>query len=362
MKSGDVVFSRWPIPRVAGLFEKRIEGDDALLELARLRFEQAGMGAECYGESPEQVPWLLSFAPSSPEGTFLHLPRDADILTESGRARVMEFAGRGAEGLGALVLHDQPECATQAARYVEAVRAVSRELEAMDAAVLLFIEYASGLEPEAYLELFHGLRDTPSVSACVDIGHVGLRQARAQYGKGHPGEDLCGLRPDDPLLIDVVDEVEEAVRSALPVVLSMVRALSAYGKPIHFHLHDAHPLYAESPFGVSDHLSFLAAVPIPFAYKGRRSLTPMYGPSGLSEIIRTSLRAMWPEGLSFTLEIHPSGGRVPLGDARPLFGHWRDLTNAERMNHWLGVLTENVNLLSSLICQAPLYKTTAQGE
>ena len=38
-----------------GLFEKRIEGDDALMELARLRFQQAKMGAEMHAATPEQL-------------------------------------------------------------------------------------------------------------------------------------------------------------------------------------------------------------------------------------------------------------------------------------------------------------------
>jgi hypothetical protein len=41
------------------------------------------------------------------------------------------------------------------------------------------------------------------------------------------------------------------------------------------------------------------------------------------------------------LEIHPVSGQLPLGDASLLFNHWRDKTNAERMNQWLAVLREN---------------------
>jgi len=39
--------------KTLGLFDKRIEGDDRLLELARLRFRQAGLGAELHAGSPE---------------------------------------------------------------------------------------------------------------------------------------------------------------------------------------------------------------------------------------------------------------------------------------------------------------------
>jgi hypothetical protein len=42
-----------------------------------------------------------------------------------------------------------------------------------------------------------------------------------------------------------------------------------------------------------------------------------------------------------------------LGDAAPLFRHWRDLTNAERMNFCLSVLAENNVLLSSALEPLP---------
>jgi hypothetical protein len=38
-----------------------------------------------------------------------------------------------------------------------------------------------------------------------------------------------------------------------------------------------------------------------------------------------------------------------LGDAAPLFRHWRDHTNAERMNYALSVLAQNNVLLSSAL-------------
>ena len=47
------------VPPVLGLFQKRFEGDDALLELARRRFEQAGLGAEMYAGTPEELEWML---------------------------------------------------------------------------------------------------------------------------------------------------------------------------------------------------------------------------------------------------------------------------------------------------------------
>jgi len=108
-------------------------------------------------------------------------------------------------------------------------------------------------------------------------------------------------------------------------------------------LHDAHPLSTFSPFGVSDHLSFLAEIPIRFDYHGRRSVPPMFGPAGLGRIVAKAIEAVG--GVSFTLEIHPTAERLALGDAAALFGHWQDKTNAEQMNHWLSVLGRNHALL-----------------
>ena len=106
---------------------------------------------------------------------------------------------------------------------------------------------------------------------------------------------------------------------------------------MHFHLHDGHPLVA----GLPDHFSFLTQLPVPFTYVHRRSLPPMFGPAGLASIVTAAATACVAAPVSLTLEIHQAEGRLPLGDAAGLFRHWRDLTNAERMNYWQTVLAEN---------------------
>ena len=123
---------------------------------------------------------------------------------------------------------------------------------------------------------------------------------------------------------------------------------------MHFHLHDAHPLSTASPFGVADHLSFLTEVPLAFEHRGRRSAAPMFGPNGLSKLLTRVLELMPPPRLSLTLEIHPTGERLPLGDASPLFERWTDRTNAERMNAWLSVLHQNHLFLQQVTRAAPL--------
>ena len=151
-----------------------------------------------------------------------------------------------------------------------------------------------------------------------------------------------------------MSEVEVAVNSALPTVLNLIQTIGALGKPVHFHLHDGHPLSTFSPFGVSDHLSFLTAIPVGFDWRGRRTLPLMFGPAGLAQIVSHALRINAGKLLSFTLEIHPTAGQLPLGDASTLFSHWRDKTNAQKMNHWLSVLGENHRLLRAAIVTAQL--------
>jgi hypothetical protein len=118
---------------------------------------------------------------------------------------------------------------------------------------------------------------------------------------------------------------------------------------MHFHLHDGHPLSTFSPYGVSDHLSFLAEIPLRDPYHGRSSLPLMFGPAGLRRIVSAAIRSLARERVSCTLEIHPDFGRLPLGDAAPLFRHWTDTTHAEQMNHWLEVLGRNHRLLTTSI-------------
>ena len=137
-------------------------------------------------------------------------------------------------------------------------------------------------------------------------------------------------------------DIQDAVAAALPHVLDVTRSLGRLGKHVHFHLHDGHPLVP----GLRDHFSFLTRLPIPFSYQGRRSLNMMYGPGGLASIVSTAIDACPPQKVSFTIEVHQVEGRLPLSDAAWLFDHWHDTTNAERMNYWLSVLSENAMLMA----------------
>jgi hypothetical protein len=316
-----------PVP-LRALFQRRVDGDDALLRLARLRFAQAGLAAEVYADTPEQLERILGFAPSRPHLPVVHLGRQVNLLDERGRAVVQAFAAGFAGRVAGLVVHDKAEMANRTAELVAGIR----QLGLPPDGPVLFLEY----------EVAERLRDVPQVGACVDVGHVGIARARAHFSRGHPGLDLAALHLDDARLPGLAADVQAAVASGLPAVLGLIRSLDRVGGPIHLHLHDGHPLIP----GLSDHFSFLTRVPVPFDYQGRRSLDPLYGPAGLAAIVSAAVDAGGGKA-SLTLEIHQAEGRRPLGDAAGLFGHWRDLTNAERMNHWLAVLAENALLVTS---------------
>jgi hypothetical protein len=319
------------------LFQRRVDGDDALLRLARLRFAQAGLAAEVYADTPEQLEWILGFAPSQPHLPVVHLGRQVNLLDERGRAVVQTFATRFAGRVAGLVVHDKAEMATRTGDLVAGIGKLGMRPDGP----VLFLEYAAGLKLDWFVEVAERLRDVTQVAACVDVGHVGIAQARDSFSRAHPGLDLAALHPGDARLPELAADVQAAVASALPAVLELTRSLGRVGKPIHVHLHDGHPLIP----GLSDHFSFLTRVPVPFAYQGRRSLDPLYGPAGLTAIVRAAADA-GGGGASLTLEIHQAEGRRPLGDAAGLFGHWRDRTNAERMNHWLAVLAENALIVT----------------
>jgi|SRR5450755_1476462 hypothetical protein len=337
----DRVANRVPVASAVGaLFDQRISGDDALLRLARLRFAQAGLAAETYADSPGRLEWLLGFVAPHPRLPVVHLNRKVNLLTEQGRAVVEDFAARFAGRVWGLVVHDKSEMAAHTDHLVAGMRELGSRLHGRP---YLFLEYAAGLEPSWFVELGERLRDVERVSLCIDVGHVGIRQARHTFFQTHPDLDLATLTPQDPRLPELVDDVQSAVRTSLPTVLEVTHALGRIGKPLHFHLHDGHPLIP----GLSDHFSFLTQIPIPFDHDGRSSLPSMYGPSGLADIVAAAVDACAAERVTLTLEIHQAEGRLPLADAAGLFGHWRDTTNAERMNHWLAVLAQNAMLVAA---------------
>jgi hypothetical protein len=333
---------------VHALFQQRVSGDDALLKLAGLRFAQMGVAAEAYADTPDQLEYVLQFVPPHPRLPVVHLNRRINVLHERGRAVVREFASRFTGRIAGLVVHDSREMGEQTGRLLAAMRELNTFLCEQPDDLIVFLEYAAGLEPGWFAEVAERLQDAGRISCCIDVGHIGIRQASSGFARRHPGLSMGNLSVTDGRLPDLVADVQDAVGSALGDVLDVIRSVGRLGKPIHFHLHDGHPLVQ----GLPDHFSFLTRLPIPFSYNGRRALSMMYGPGGLASIVSAAIEACRPRGVSFTIEVHQVEGRLPLADAAWLFPHWRDTTNAERMNYWLNVLAENAMLVSQSIADS----------
>ena len=330
---------------VYALFQQRVDGDEALLRLAGLRFAQMGTAAEVYADTPDRLEHVLRFVPPHPRLPIVHLGRGLNVLHSRDRALVQEFADRFASRIAGVVVHDKREMGAQTDRLLAGLHELNARLCQRPDGPLVFLEYAAGLDRGWFVEVAERLREAERVSCCIDIGHIGLRQVAARFGDSHPGLDLKKLSVADHRLPDLVADIQDAVAAAQPHVLDVIHSLGRLGKHVHFHLHDGHPLVP----GLRDHFSFLTRLPIPFSYQGRQSLNMMYGPAGLASIVRTAVDACPPPRVSFTAEVHQVEGRLPLSDAARLFAHWQDITNAERMNYWLSVLSENALLMANSI-------------
>lgn len=283
----------------------------------------------------------------------VHLPRHFNLLNGEHRKQITDIASAFAGRIYGLVLHDHPELVSRSDNFVRAAQAMEAGLVEIRGCPVLFVEYAAGLEPRMFARFFESIRELTHISSCIDVGHVGIKQARNTFASMHPGEDVCALKSLPARIPERISDIETAVGAALPTVLDLIEALGKIGKPVHFHLHDGHPLSTFSPYGVSDHLSFLMEMPLGFEYRGRRSVPLMFGRAGLQQIAKKAVQFIGRERVSFTLEIHPLAGQLLLGDAAHLFNHWVDKTNAERMNHWLAVLSENhMALLEALNVKA----------
>ena len=338
-----------PAP-VHALFYQRYAGDDALLQLSGLRFAQLGVAAELYAGLPADLDKVLPYLPPHPRLPTVHLSRGINLLEDSGRALVREFAGRFAGRVAGLVVHDRAGMADPGPGWLNAMAELSEFIAARPGGPMVYLEYASDMDPARFTGMIARLHGAERISVCVDVGHLGRHVAAAQFAAANPGLRLADLSLGDGRLPGLAAEVQQAVGAALPGVQEAVRALGALGKPVHFHLHDGHPLVP----GLADHFTFLTRLPVPFEFQGRRSLDMLYGPAGLDALVATAMTACAPGAASLTLEVHQVEGRLPLADAAGLFGHWQDLTNAERTNYWLHVLAENAMLVErSLAAHGP---------
>jgi len=330
-------------PHFLALLSKlEIRGDDSLLRLAQSSYEAAGLGGEVYPNDPDDLAHLMRFLP---RGTATaHLPRHLNLTEPLDREAVLAFVERAQGRLYGFVVHDHAVFAQRKAELRIAFEELDHRLAALPGQPFVFVEFSAALSPDEYVEVIHTADSTNRGSACIDIGHVGIRACAEAY-QAATRANVFDLEPDSAQLPEALEPLEAAVATALPTVLDLVRRIGALRKPFHMHLHDGHPLSRISHYRVSDHLSFLDRIPIEFEHRGQRQLRTLFGPSGLRAIVAEALRAVPPERLSFMLEIHPREGRSPLRRWAPLFAHWSDLTNAERMNYWMERILSNAVLL-----------------
>src|SRR6516165_3339759 len=172
---------------VHALFQQRVDGDEALLRLAGLRFAQMGTAAEVYADTPDQLEQVLRFVPPHPRLPVVHLNRDVNVLHGRDRALVLEFADRFAGRVAGLVVHDKREMGTQTDSLLAGLRDLNARLRERPDGPLVFLEYAAGLDRGWFVEVAERLQDAERISCCIDVGHMGLRQVTATFGDRHPG-------------------------------------------------------------------------------------------------------------------------------------------------------------------------------
>ncbi len=332
-------------PPVYGLFQKRIEGDDSLLRMASQYFNEICLGAQFYAGSKDELNWLLGFNPLNNRPPLIHLDRNLNLLDRQGVDLIIDFAKSFGKRIFGLVIHDHNEMASRRDKYTEILGRINASLNQMEYPPHLYIEYAVGLPVELFISFFKEIKELENIGACIDTGHIGIKQIRIEYARKSNGNDIYNVPASDLTIPEIQEGYDLAVQSALPVVLNVINELTILNIPIHYHLHDGHPLWPHSVYGLSDHISFLGEITIPLEDGKNIIMKPMFGEYGLSQIVKASINKIDTRQGSYTLEIHPAGQRLPLGKYSCLFNHWRDLNNAEQMCHWLNCLGDNHQLL-----------------
>jgi len=334
-------------PDLYGLFHRNIEGDEALLRLARRRFERAGIGAEIHPGSVDEADREWRLVPAMPARHFAHLPRHLDLLDPAHAGEVLRFALGLAGRARGLVVHDQDGWRARAVDLAGKLSRLDGRLREIPGAPAVHIEYAAGLPLDRFVEIAEGMRGLARIAPCIDTGHVTLFATRDRMRARFPELDVPGLAGDPRAAKAALPELERCMALAKGDLLEMVARLAALGRPLHFHVHDGHPLSTLSPYGVRDHLGFARPVPVAGAVDPAGSVPGLIGRDGLEAVARAALSRLPPGEVTFTLEIHHTveGRRAPLGDDGDLFRHWTDTTNAELANAWLGDIVESAAIL-----------------
>src|SRR4029450_5363948 len=127
---------------VHALFQQRVDGDDALLRLAGLRFAQMGTAAEVYAHTPDHLEHVLQFVPSHARLPVVHLSRGINVLQKRDPPWGSEVTARFAGAAPGLVVQDKREMPAQTDRLLAALRELNARLCEQPDGPLVFLEYA----------------------------------------------------------------------------------------------------------------------------------------------------------------------------------------------------------------------------
>jgi hypothetical protein len=337
-------------PLLYGLFHRNIEGDEALLRLAQRRYERAGIGAEFYPGTPEEADWEWQFAPRNVAHHMVHLPRYLDVLDPSHRSQILQFAEKLAGRARGLVVHDSVSWIQARTDLHRAVQELNARLRQVQNSPTLHLEYAAGIPLESFAEMAQMLGDLPFVSVCLDTGHVATFATKARFCARQPEPDFWALVEDPLRARSSLPLLRDAMSLAVEDLVGFVAQVAAVDGPLHFHLHDSHPLSRLSHYGVKDHLSFSEEIPVPSDVDPSGRQLPTIGRQGLERVLAAVAPLKSATDISFTLEIHHTrrGIRTPLGEDMDLFRNWQDLSNAELTLAWLNQIAQNAELVRGL--------------
>jgi hypothetical protein len=192
------------------------------------------------------------------------------------------------------------------------------------------------------------------VAPCIDTGHVTVFATRTHFMQERPEGEFWALAEDGRRARDAWPLLEASMAYGREALLGLVERVAALGGPLHFHLHDAHPLSLLSHYGVRDHLSFTEQVPVPREVSANGHVTTLLGTQGLERVIGATLKRLPPERVTFTVEVHHTRAapRAVLGAETELFHHWMDHSNAELTSAWVDTLVANAELVRAAATRA----------
>lgn len=332
-------------PIIHATFHRNLSGDDALLRLFQAKFEAAGLGAEIYPGDLAEALHTWRFVPGSPSRHMVHLPRHWDVFAQDDRRHLLDMAHALDGRARGLVLHDGGDWFTRRGELMAALGELDEGLSQCGDPVMLFVEYAAGLELDQFAQLIEAAASLSRVSACIDTGHVTVFTARAVLRRLAPEvntEDPATLERIPPeRLMSAVETAQEQARASL---VALARRLARLAKPLHVHLHDGHLFSRWSIFHVSDH------APIGWDAASSGHGPSLLGAKGVADFLRALLVGDQLGRTSITIEVHPGRGqaRQPLGPHAPLFAHWSDLSHAEMTHAWIDLMLAQHRLVRGI--------------